>query len=91
MAKPNIYNDKEGRPQVGMEVTADILRFVSTGSPDGRPAQEQGAGGSYGAAPQPQGNSQPYGDFGGNSYSGSTQSGMGQYNSAPQNEDQLPF
>ena len=43
MDKPEIYTDKEGRPQVSLEMTAEFLRFSPFGKPD-RP-QEQGQGG----------------------------------------------
>ncbi len=37
MGKPDIWTDKEGRPQVSMELTAEIVRFspFSTGERDG--------------------------------------------------------
>jgi len=38
MGKPDIWTDKEGRPQVSMELTAEIVRFspFSSGEKDGR-------------------------------------------------------
>lgn len=97
MNKPNIYNDKEGRPQVGMEVTADIIKFVSTGFPDGRQGQEQSnPNAGYGAAPQSQNTASrdPFADFGSTSqpYAGTTQNGTGQLsNSSQQIDDPIPF
>jgi single-strand DNA-binding protein len=43
MDKPEIYTDKEGRPQIALEMTAEFIRFSPFGKPD-RP-QEQGQGG----------------------------------------------
>lgn len=34
MNKPDIWTDKEGRPQVSLELTADIIRFSPFGNPD---------------------------------------------------------
>lgn len=55
MGKPEIYTDREGRPQISLEITAEIIRF----SPFGKPgSQEQGQSASasqprqnYAAAP----------------------------------------
>lgn len=106
MSKPNIYNDKEGRPQVGMEMTADIIKFVPINSPEGRPAQEgSNSAGSYGMGQAPQTPSQstggrdPYQDFGmaeqtytPSSQSGTAQPGLGsRYASTTPADDQLPF
>ncbi len=38
MTKPEIYTDKEGKPQISLDIVADILRF----SPFGRGASEGG-------------------------------------------------
>lgn len=40
MHKPEIWTDKEGRPQPSLEMTADILRFSPFGNPS---SQEAGA------------------------------------------------
>lgn len=34
MGKPEIYTDKEGRPQVSLEITAEIIRFSPFGKSD---------------------------------------------------------
>lgn len=45
LGEPRIWTDKEGRPQVSLEITADIIRFSPFGKPE-RTGQEQGS--SYG-------------------------------------------
>jgi len=37
LQKPEIFNDREGKPQVSMEITASLLQF----SPFGKPDREQ--------------------------------------------------
>lgn len=46
MSPPRIWKDKEGKDQVQMEVTAEIMKFSPFGKSD-RPAQE-GSGSAYG-------------------------------------------
>lgn len=43
LAKPQIYNDREGRPQVSLEVTAEMLFFLPSNKQDkaGNPEQQQ--------------------------------------------------
>lgn len=51
MSKPEIWTDKEGRPQVGLEMTADMIRFSPfSSSQDGTGAanQNQGSNTAYG-------------------------------------------
>lgn len=60
MQKPEIWTDKEGRPQVNLELTAEIIRFSPFGNPD-RPQEQQNQSNpnmasaqnqsAYGAAP----------------------------------------
>lgn len=40
LGKPEIYNDKEGRPQVSLEIRAEFIRFSPFGKPDG--ARQEG-------------------------------------------------
>jgi single-strand DNA-binding protein len=48
--KPEIFNDREGKPQISMEITASHIHF----SPFGKPDREGGSQGQPGApAPQP--------------------------------------
>lgn len=42
MHKPEIYNDREGKAQVSLEITAEVIRF----SPFGRPDKPEGAQGA---------------------------------------------
>ena len=63
MNKPEIYTDKEGRPQVSLDMTAEMIQF----SPFGRSEKEAGqqpAGsfnqGGYSQPQQPQQQNAPY-------------------------------
>ena len=49
MHKPEIFNDREGKPQISMEITAIDLQFSPFGKPDARPGAPEGS--SVGAAP----------------------------------------
>lgn len=51
--KPEIFNDREGKPQISMEITADRIEF----SPFGKPGSSSGQEGQTAA---PQGVSSPY-------------------------------
>lgn len=42
MSKPEIYTDKEGRPQISLDLTAEMIRFSPFGKSD-RSGQEQGS------------------------------------------------
>lgn len=41
--KPEIYNDREGKPQIALEVTAETIRFSPFGR--GEKSQQEGQGG----------------------------------------------
>lgn len=90
--KPEIYNDKEGRPQVSLNITADIVEFPPFGRPDGKSGGEGGS--SYGSSPQSQqgGYNQGYQSQGNQGYSSPNQatSGQGSYQT-PSDVDALPF
>jgi single-strand DNA-binding protein len=79
MHKPEIWTDKEGRPQVSMELTADILRFSPFGGNE-RPQQDQQQSGNFTSQFQQgnnnYGNDTGFGDFGTNpqSFGANTQS-----------------
>lgn len=45
LGKPEIYTDKEGKPQISMEITAEFIRFSPFGKTD-KQGQEQNAGAS---------------------------------------------
>ena len=53
MGKPEIWTDKEGRPQVSVEMTADILKFSPSNTPDGAKSEgsQQGAVKSQSSTP----------------------------------------
>lgn len=36
LGKPEIYNDREGKPQISLEVTAEYIRFSPFGKSDGK-------------------------------------------------------
>lgn len=96
MNKPEIWTDKEGRPQVNLELNAQIVKFSPFGNPDQRSEQQPGSaqpaansyapssGGSYGAEP----------DFGmpNPGYGSTSQQGTGsRYNQNTPSEEPLPF
>lgn len=47
--KPEIYTDKEGRPQISLEITAEMIQFSPFGKSDGEGGQHQ-EGGQYNRA-----------------------------------------
>lgn len=92
MDKPEIYTDKEGRPQVSLNLTADNVEFPPFGRPDkpatatsyGQPSQE----------PDHHQGSAPYaGNQGYSTYTSpnTTASGQGSYQYNPSDADKLPF
>lgn len=73
MNKPEIWVDKEGRPQTNLELTAEILRFSPFGNPDpNKPESANQSTHNPANQSQPshnqagQGLDTPYSDFGGN-------------------------
>lgn len=84
MGKPDIWTDKEGRPQVSLELTAEIIRFNPFGSSE-KSSQEQGTQSS-----QSQGNSFG-GDNGGQSEYGATAHGSSRQSVQSHEEEPLPF
>jgi single-strand DNA-binding protein len=61
MSKPEIWTDKEGRPQVSLDMTAEIIRFSPFGNPD-RPAAQESPQASY-ANPNQSAASAGYGEL----------------------------
>jgi single-strand DNA-binding protein len=63
--KPEIFNDREGKPQVSMEITAAYVQFSPFGKPgsasqtDGQPSQQQ----QQGAPPAASLPNSPFGAF----------------------------
>lgn len=81
LQKPEIWTDKEGRPQITLEIYAEMLRFSPFGS--GNKSQER---------PQEQSNRQGYpeGGFGEQTFQGG--GGYQQQKHEPQQEEEeLPF
>lgn len=96
MNKPDIWTDKEGRPQVSLELTAEIIRFSPFGNPD-KPEQ---ANVSHSAASATQFSENmgtaSYGSMSGSAMhtpsSGySSNQGAMHYNQPSHSEDPLPF
>lgn len=60
--KPELFNDREGKPQISLEITAVHLEFSPFGKPGGSPAGEgQTAQAAPFNAPQSYGAPQPVG------------------------------
>ena len=68
MQKPELFNDREGKPQISMEITAVQINFSPFGKPGGseRPQEAQHAtpAAPFGS-PHPEGAVNPYMGFGG--------------------------
>jgi single-strand DNA-binding protein len=101
--KAGIYTDKEGRPQLSLDLTADLVRFSPFGKPDSmRQEGGQAAQSSYGNQEAPKARQtygeQPFAAQAQNTYASSPQassSSYGQNNSASMNsmadDDHIPF
>lgn len=87
MSKPEIYTDKEGRPQVSLDLTAEMIRFSPFGKGD-KGQDSSGPSQSQNSYQEPSFTSQAAG-FGNSSYAG-TQSGYKSMSTAP-DDDQIPF
>ncbi len=90
--KTRLYTDKEGRPQISHDLTADMVRFSPFGKPDSMKQEggqsQQGAYPSSNSAP----NQAPYNGAPQTNYTGSS---YGQNQSASMNnlsdDDNIPF
>lgn len=78
--KPEIWMDKEGRPQITLEVVAEMLRF----SPFGKGDRQEGSG-SYSSGNTNQQQNKPYQPSG---YNQEPQSSYGESNSSNQTYNQ---
>lgn len=96
MSKPEIYTDKEGRPQVSLDLTAEMIRFSPFGKTD-RSGQEPAAAGQANSSQSPAASS-----YGEPSFTSQAAGGMGNvpYAGAPSNykttqaipeDDNIPF
>jgi single-strand DNA-binding protein len=81
LQKPEIWTDKEGRPQVTLELTANSLHFSPLG-------KGQGQEGGQGAGAHSKGASQQEG-FGEQTFTPASSYGTGQ--SKDSNEEEMPF
>lgn len=99
MNPPTIYTDKEGRPQVSVEMTAEMIKFSPFGRSDRAGDEGQNAGHSHqntAYAPQQNSTHSSYQDTGysntTSTYGRGSSSGYGQQTmqSAP-DDDALPF
>ncbi len=70
--KPEIFNDREGKPQISMEVTASFIQFSPFGKPGNPQQSHEGAGhqhtGSVSAAPSPASGFNPFPESAPNPY-----------------------
>ena len=85
MLKPEIYNNKEGQPQISLNIVAYHLAFPPFGRGEQRGEQQQQTS-----------QQQPQNSFGGgDTFSGGGQQGQGQpqhhHEPAPFAEDEIPF
>jgi len=82
LSKPEIFNDREGNPQISMNVTALNLQFSPFGrSKDGQQQQEQQQHQHQGSSGQ---------GFSEQSFAGHSQGGMG-HEESPSQDDEVPF
>ncbi len=81
LQKPEIWTDKEGRPQVTLELTANSLHFSPLGK--GGQGGQEGQGGSY-----TKGAAAPQESFGEQTYASSHGGGQSKDLS---NEEEMPF
>jgi single-strand DNA-binding protein len=89
LGKPEIYTDKEGRPQISLEINAELLKFSPFGMPDKRGGDQQNQTASQHVATQ---HSQPYAGGGHDSFGEYSAPSKGQsYASSGAGEEPLPF
>lgn len=88
MHPPAVYTDKEGRPQVSVEMTADVIRFSPFGKGDREESQS-----SHNTQTQTQSSHQePYASAGNTYGRGGLTNGYGQQSQEKSsNDDDLPF
>lgn len=96
MQKPEIFNDRDGKPQISMNITANNIQFSPFGKPD-RPQQQDGHGAyQHNEAPAAQAQAAPA--YSSNGYSPYSPQGsqMGKGPAAPSPmggtfDDEIPF
>lgn len=97
MQKPDLWTDKEGRQQISLEITGDIVRFNPFGSSSSERSPQEAAGAGAGAANQAspsqyaayQPNTTNYGSVN-EDFSGMTQGAGSPYQFSDQSEN-VPF
>jgi single-strand DNA-binding protein len=93
--KPEIFMDKEGKPQLSLDITADMIKFSPFGKPD-RPEQQSGfaqgsspqGGTSYAGGTQPYATPAPAQNFGRTPYSSGTSRGQNSGSQKDYDEEQ---
>lgn len=95
LQKPEIWTDKEGRPQITLDVTAEIIKFSPFGKSDRAENQSGNSQASYGSFNNSREGGAAYGDsgFSGGNHGGS-QPGHKRNNQedhAEAEEDEVPF
>lgn len=80
MLKPEIYNNKEGQPQISLNLVAHNISFPPFGKTERQEGQQQQST-----------HSQPSGDFGGQPQQGQGEQQYQQQQPAGFSEDEIPF
>jgi single-strand DNA-binding protein len=91
LRKPRIWKDRDGNPQVTLELNAQVVSFSPFGKND-RPGDAQGYGennSGYAKASPAAGTYGGESDFGGSSFSGST--GSMRYDAPGGLDEEMPF
>ena len=87
MQKPEIYTDKEGRPQVSLEMTAEVIRFSPFGKNERSGEQAQSGANSYGSYATPSTQAAYAGVESGEASFG----GFNQFGSDFKEDEEIPF
>lgn len=81
--KPEIFTDREGKPQVSLEITAAHIEFSPFGKPGGGQSSQEGQ-------QQPQATGMPTGESAANPYTGYAKTGATQ-GKGETFDDEVPF
>lgn len=87
MGKPEIYTDREGRPQISLEITAEIMRFSPFGKPESKSGQDAGRSPYTTQAPS----GQSTGNLADAGFAGTTSTFGSSNHTNEESEDQIPF
>lgn len=92
MGKPEIYTDREGRPQISLELTAEMIRFSPFGKPESKAGQEAQPGANMGRSPYtPSPAANNTGSLADAPFAGTTSTFGSSTSSHEDQEDQIPF